>query len=115
MHLLIAAEFVGREDVPRAAAVLADVLAAGDPALSAASHGALLLLVERAAGQPLKPIAEPFALALERAPGRSEGLVRALRLVSGERLPPDPRVWREWWRRGSADHATVPAPGGGDA
>ncbi len=98
-HLLIATEFVPPRRRPEAAAILAGALESGHPALYRASLGGLGLLRERAVGEPLAPYVEPLLSGLTRTPGRADALMEGLSTVTGVRLAPDPRLWKDWWRR----------------
>jgi len=109
-HLLVAAEFVERDDVPRGVEILARALETGDPALRTAAVGALGLLRERALGRPLAPLAEPLVRGLTRSPSRADALMEGLRRLSGATLPEDARLWKDWWQRASAAGETVRAP-----
>lgn len=108
MHLLIAAEFVPRGQGPRAAGILASVLAEGDPALRTAALGALGLLRGHGVGQPLAPFVGPLMEALESHPERSEPVMEGLTRLSGQALARDPRIWRDWWRRVGQQGMVVP-------
>ncbi len=110
-HLLVATEFVPRQQSTRALAILVDALAEGEPALSTAALSALTLLRERSVGQPMAPFVEPLLAALDLHPERGDALMRGLTRVSGQTIAPDARLWRDWWRRASP---AVPADSGTD-
>ena len=40
-----------------------------------------------------------MATAMDRTPRRAEALMDALHVLSGDSLPPDVRLWRDWWRK----------------
>ncbi len=98
-HLLIATEFVPPGRRPAAATILAGALEQGHPALYRAALGGLGLLRERAVGEPLAPYVDPLLRGLSRTPGRADALMEGLSTVTGVRLAPDPRLWKDWWRR----------------
>jgi hypothetical protein len=110
IHMLVAIEFVPRDARGRAMEVLAEALGEGDPALRTAATSAVALLAERSVGEPVAPLAAPLVGALARYPGRSADVMEALRTLSGTPLPPDPRLWSDWWRRAEASGALVTAP-----
>ena len=112
-HLLIATEFVPPRRRPEAARILAEALETGHPALDRASLGGLGLLRERAVGDPLAPFVEPLLSGLTRTPGRADALMEGLSTVTGVRLAPDPRLWKDWWRRDeNQKRAVTPAASG---
>jgi hypothetical protein len=98
-HLLIATEFVPPRRRAEAAGILARALERGHPALYRAALGGLGLLRERAVGEPLAPYVEPMLSGLTRTPGRADALMEGLSTVTGVRLAPDARLWKDWWRR----------------
>lgn len=98
-HLLIATEFVPPRRRAEAAGILARALERGHPALYRASLGGLGLLREHAVGDPLAPYVEPLLSGLTRTPGRADAIMEGLSTVTGVRLAPDPRLWKDWWRR----------------
>ncbi len=108
-HILVAAEFVGPNRVADACRVVARALAEGDPVLRTAALGALDLLLERAAGRPAAPLADPFLAALDLHPDRSDALMDALARIADTRVMPDARLWRDWWQRAESEGRTVPA------
>lgn len=109
-HLLVATEFVPPGRRPDAMAVLADALGSGHRALYRAALGSVDLLRERAVGSATGPLAGPLVDALEHAPGRGEALMEALSTLTGVRLAPDPRLWRDWYRRDENRRRPVTAP-----
>ena len=98
-HLLVASEFVRREQAVEAVGVAARALGRGDPALRTAALGALALLRERLAGTPLAPASEPLVIELEQRPARAAALMEGLQMLTDESVPADARLWRDWWRR----------------
>jgi hypothetical protein len=108
-HLLVATEFVRADRRAAAVTLLAEALGRGHPVLYRAALGGLDLLRARAAGQPLAPLVAPLMRELDRSPERAEAIMEGLGTVSGAHVAPDPRLWREWWRRESGRHAAVPA------
>jgi hypothetical protein len=111
-HLLIATEFVPRDEGPRAMRALARALSEGDPALRTAALGAIGHLRERLTGEPRAPLAEPLVLALEARPGRAADVIEGLEALTSQGLPPDARLWLDWWRK-EKDARTPVAPAGG--
>lgn len=106
-HLLVAAEFVPVSRLEEGVREAALTLETGDVALRTAALGALTLLRERAVRRPLAPLAAPLLEGLTRTPDRAEALMDGLAVLSGTRLPPDPRLWLDWGRRIERDGATV--------
>ncbi len=98
-HLLIATEFVPTRRQPEAVEILARALDRGHPSLYRAALGGLGLVREHAAGQPVGPLVKPLIDALGASPRRPEALMEGLSTLTGVRLAPDPRLWRDWWRR----------------
>ncbi len=98
-HLLVASEFVPPSRRPEAMTILAEALGQGHQALYRAALGSVDLLRERAVGTPVGPLAGPLVEQLERAPGRADALMEALSTLTGVRLAPDARLWRDWYRR----------------
>ena len=109
-HLLVATEFVPRQDAARAMETLAKALAVGDPALRTAALGGISLLRDRSVGQPLAPFAKPLLLALQEHPEGAEAVMQGLTRATGQALAPDPRLWVDWWRRTREAGWTVPTP-----
>lgn len=109
-HVLVATEFLARRDAPQAAALLSRALTDGDPLLVMAAQGALGMLRERCVGDPLAPLAEPLAAALEARPERAADLIGGLRMLTDARLAGDPRLWHDWWRRTRETAPAVTAP-----
>ncbi|MDA1194340.1 MAG: hypothetical protein O2894_04080 [Planctomycetota bacterium] len=108
-HLLVASEFVPPSRRDGAMQILARALGEGHPALYRAALGSIDLLRERAVGEPLEPLAEPLVTQLDATPARADALMEGLSTLTGVRLAPDPRLWREWLRRESERKRTVTA------
>jgi hypothetical protein len=111
-HVVVAAEFVPEGGRVRAVEILAGALAEGDRTLRTAALSALALIRDRAVGQPLAPLLAPLVGALAREGARREDVMDGLRTVSGRALPPDVRLWTDWWRREQAAGSTVAPPEG---
>ena len=110
-HLLIACEFVPPGRRVEAVELLAKALADGHRGLQRAAVSGLSLLRERATGDRLGPLVYPLMLRLEDTPARVDALMKGLAAISGTRLAPDPRLWKDWWRRESTLPTTIqPAP-----
>jgi len=103
IHLLVATEFVGRGSDAAAMQILADALAEGHASLRRAALAAVSLVRERSVGRPLLPLAQPLMEALERSEkfggAGSEPVMQGLQTLTGAGMAPDPRIWRDWWRR----------------
>ncbi len=106
-HLLVAAEFVPARDRVAAVAFLAEVLGAGREELRPACLNALGLLRDAAAGTPLIPLGEPLMAAMRAHPERAEALGEGLSVLGGASIPPDLRLWEDWWRRQQAASARI--------
>jgi len=114
-HLLIATEFVPPSRRPEAARILAEALETGHPALYRAALGGLGLLRQRSVGDPLAPFVQPLLSGLTRTPGRADALMEGLSTVTGVRLAPDPRLWKDWWRRDDNQRRAVTPEGSGQS
>lgn len=106
-HLLIACEFVPPNRRVEAVEILAQALADGHRGLKRAAVAGLSLLRERAVGDRLGPLIYPLMLRLEDTPGRVDPLMEALAVLSGMRFAPDPRLWKDWWRREATLRTTL--------
>jgi len=109
-HLLVATEFVPPSRRPEAMQAFARALGSGHPALYRATLGGIDLLRERAAGQPVGPLAGPLVEELARSPGRADALMEGLSTLTGVRLAPDARLWQDWYRRDANRRRAIPAP-----
>ena len=108
-HLLIACEFVPPRRRVEAVEVLSSALAEGHPGLRRASISGLSLLRERAVGERMAPLVYPLMLRLDDTPARADALMEALGLMSDQRIAPDPRLWKEWWRREAGGRTVIQA------
>jgi hypothetical protein len=99
VHVLVAAEFLPASDRAAAAQALADALAAGDEALGPTIRATLALLRERAGDAGAVALAEPFVRRMRTHPAREADLAHGLTTLTGVSLPPDVRLWEDWWRR----------------
>jgi len=98
-HLLIACEFVPANRRVTAMEILAEALASGHRGLKRAAISGISLLRERSVGDRLGPLVYPLMLRLEDTPERADALMEALSTLTDARFAPDPRLWKDWWRR----------------
>jgi hypothetical protein len=89
--------------------ILAAALADGHRGLKRAAISGLSLLRERSVGDRLGPLVYPLMVRLDDTPGRADALMEALSILTDERFAPDPRLWKDWWRREAALRTTVTA------
>jgi hypothetical protein len=106
-HLLIACEFVPPRRRVEAVEILGDALASGHRGLRRAAISGLSLLRERSVGERLAPLVYPLMVRLDRTPDRADALMEALGVLSQERIAPDARLWKEWWRREASLRTTI--------
>ena len=99
VHLLVATEFLAPEDWTAAVGMLARSLATTPVEMRPAALNALDLLRRAAAGTPLRPLAAPLMDALAAHPDRASDLMEGLHVLTLVSLPPDVRLWDDWWRR----------------
>jgi hypothetical protein len=100
VHVLIATEMLLPSDRPAAVGLLADALAAGDPALAPAIGAALALLRDKAGDAAAAGMAEPLVRRMRTHPARVPDLADGLVALTGVSIAPDVRLWEDWWRRG---------------
>lgn len=106
-HLLIACEFVPPNRRVAAVEVLAEALADGHRGLKRAALSGLSLLRDRSVGDRLGPLVYPLMVRLEDTPERADALMEALGILTDARFAPDPRLWKDWWRREATLRTTV--------
>jgi hypothetical protein len=107
VHLLVAAEFLAPADRRAAVEVLAGVLSTGSQDLVSTAINALHHLRSASVGAAVHPLAEPLILALRAHPERARDVMDGLRALTAVVLPPDARLWEDWWRRESAAPTAV--------
>lgn len=107
VHLLVATEFVPSAQRVEAVRLLGRALGEGHESLRRPALGALRLIRNRSIGRPVGPLAEPLMDGLARWPARREATMEGLRAVTGVDVPPDVRLWRDWWRRATSARTSV--------
>ncbi|MDJ0974783.1 MAG: hypothetical protein QNJ98_10020 [Planctomycetota bacterium] len=107
VHLLVATEFVPSGQRVEAVGILARALGEGHESLRRPAHGALRLIRDRSVGRPVGPLAQPLMDALARWPSRKQAIMEGLRAVTGVDVPPDVRLWHDWWRRATSARTSV--------